>query len=130
MVVLSMVSAICALVGGCRIIYTQQELPEFMKDVDAVIGLISFATVGLPAYFTTHLATPATWASSILVVVAINVALTAFLEAHDAVASSAMLWFTEEEDHEKPRYNTNSRLLTGTKRFGMYSTYAPAQKLT
>jgi hypothetical protein len=117
-VLCSTVLSISAIVLGCLIRYHLQPIPAFMKDIYMVRSMFGSPTVGLTRYVHNHYAIPSTKYATELVTLASNLALTGILSVHGKVASVALLWFLEEEDNDRPRFNTNPRFLKGTEAVG------------
>jgi hypothetical protein len=53
-----------------------------------------------------------------MVLVAFTAAITAFLDAHGRVKSTALLWWLRRECVSEPTHNSNSHLFRGTRKFG------------
>lgn len=118
LILLSTSWSIAVLVIGCKIVTHLQPMPEFLYNVYVVRVFFATPNLAEPDWVYRHYAFASSRMAFWLATVATNVILTAFLDAHAKVASVASLWLLEAEDNGKPKYNTNSRLLTTTKAFG------------
>jgi hypothetical protein len=117
-VVLSGVVSIAITVLGTLVIRTQQALPKFLEDKCTEWNYIPFSFAGIHLYMRRHFVFPSPEAGPLLLLLGWNLALTALLDAHSRVATNALTWFLLDEG-STPKYNTNSRLLTSTRKFGM-----------
>ncbi|KIV98793.1 uncharacterized protein PV09_09445 [Verruconis gallopava] len=118
MVFLSTSVSIGAMTCGALILKSRQVLPEFLNDTCATANGLEVVWTGIRKYKKNHFAFPSTAASSMLIQVFANIIITLFLDAHARVNFTAMLWLLQKESGNGPRYNTNSRFLGGTKKFG------------
>jgi hypothetical protein len=116
-IILSLLTSIAAIVLGTVILRGKQVLPPFLKDKCTMWNHFYLSYAGISEYSVRHFAFPSPGAAPLLLVLAVNLALTAFLDTHSRVASTALTWLLLE-DGDGPKYNVNSRLLTGTKNFG------------
>jgi hypothetical protein len=116
---ISILTSVTAVILGSLIVVHEQPMPEFLKDKCTTTNLLTMPTAGIPVYVPQHFAVPSTAAGSMMLVLMANITLTALLDVHSRVAETGLLWSLVKENGVGPRYNTNSRLLSGTKRFGM-----------
>jgi hypothetical protein len=117
-VAISTALSVAAIVTGWLVIHRRQPLPSFLQDRCIEMNLLGLPLTGMRLYLRRHYAIVSTRVASEIVLLAVNVVVTALLDANERVNSTALLWFIRTEDENRPKYNTNSRLLTGTKKFG------------
>jgi hypothetical protein len=118
MVLCSAAASIAAITLGILIKRTRQDMPDFLKQTMIDINFLQVPITDETQYFIGRYALASTQMASVFALLVLNVVITAFLEAHGKVASSALLWFKYGENNERVQYNTNSHFLNGTKRFG------------
>lgn len=120
-VIASTIFSGAAITIGVVIVRNRSSLPFFLKDRCTSVDVVKIPWVGdIPMYQIWHYAFPSTASGSLILLLFINLLLTLFLDAHDRIGSTSLIWLLHSESCAEPKYNTNGRLLSGTKSFGTF----------
>lgn len=103
---------------GIRIALHHQTLPSFMVDTYIVRNFLEQSTPGRKRWDKDHYIMACDRAVYWVVLVIFTTAITAFLDAHGRVKSTALLWWLREEPGGEPTHNSILHLFRGTKKFG------------
>jgi len=111
--------SVAAIACGLWIAYHLQKLPDFMVNTWIVRNFLEQPTDGRQRWDRNHYILSCDLAVYWVVLVAFTAAITAFLDAHGRVKSTALLWWLKNEGRGRLTHNSNSHLFRGTKTFGM-----------
>lgn len=118
-VIMSIVLATTSIVLGVLIFTKQQSTPGFLRGKCANVEVLNLRfQTRLRNYVPDHYAFPSTASGSWIFLLGVQLVLTLVLDAHDRIHATAMIWLLQAESYDKPEYNTNGQLLSGTRRFG------------
>jgi hypothetical protein len=124
-VTLSIFFSCAAIVLGVLIITYRGPLADFLGErcalIDSMTMVFPKASRGAQLW---HFAVPSSALGSLFLLLTINAILTMFLGAHDRIGSTSLVWLLHAEGRGEPKFNTNGRLVTGTKRFGEFKVKA------
>lgn len=118
-VVASTAFAASFIILGTLILVKRHAVPAFMRDKCMTLDFINVQwPENSSMYMIWHYAIPSTAQASLVFLLLINLLLTSLLAAHDRIGSTSLIWLLHEESGMKPKFNTNGRMISGTKSFG------------
>lgn len=103
---------------GLRIVLHRQSLPDFVTNVRIIRNFFPRVTTDLTAYEVHHYIFACSESVYYVVLVAFTTVVTAFLDAHIRIRSTAYLWWRNLEDDNEPEYNSNHPYLSSTEAYG------------